>query len=61
MKDLLTRQNQQLNDNDVATLAAWAATSKNLTKDPSLRRAYALIREGSDLLLRQRAIAHKGE
>jgi hypothetical protein len=44
-----------LSDHDLATLADWAGAMNRSALDPSWKRAYALIREGCDLLLRRRA------
>lgn len=42
-------------NHDVAVLADWANGQKQGVQHPEWRRAYALIREGADLLLRRRA------
>ena len=42
-------------DHDLAVLADWAHTEQKETPNPDWKRAYALIREGADLLLRRRA------
>ena len=44
-----------LSDHDLATLADWAGEMNRNALNPSWKRAYALIREGCDLLLRRRA------
>ncbi len=44
-----------LTDSDVATLADWAAKKVHTVPHPEWKKAYSLIREGSDLLLRRRA------
>ena len=49
-----------LTDTDVAQLAAWASRSAKLCShllvDAEYKRAFSLIREGADLLLRQRIL-----
>ena len=44
-----------LTNHDLATLADWAAKKVHDVPNPEWKRAYSLIREGSDLLLRRRA------
>jgi hypothetical protein len=44
-----------ISDHDLALLADWANMQKFKTDDQKWRRAFALIREGADLLLRRRA------
>jgi hypothetical protein len=44
-----------LTDHDLGVLADWASEWKNCVVNPDWKRAYALIREGADLLLRRRA------
>jgi hypothetical protein len=44
-----------MTDADVAALGDWASNMVRSTHNPNWRRAYALIREGTDLLLRRRA------
>lgn len=46
---------QRPTDHDLATLADWAAEEARSTPNYDWKRAYALIREGADLLLRRRA------
>ena len=46
-----------LTDHDLAHLADWATDCKDGTPNPSWKRAYALIREGADMLLRRRAMS----
>ena len=50
-----------LTDHDLAHLADWASELKDLTPNPSWKRAYALIREGSDMLLRRRSMSRAEE
>lgn len=51
--------NINLNDNvtnaDLAALADWAHNQKYLSTHPGLKKGFAMIREGADLLLRRRA------
>ena len=42
-------------NHDVAVISDWANEQKQRTPNPDWKRAYALIREGCDLLLRRRA------
>jgi len=44
-----------MTDHDLAVLADWAGRLVHSTPNKNWKRAYALIREGSDLLLRRRA------
>lgn len=53
--DVLNKNHNDLSDHDLATLADWANDWKQLTPNPDWKRAFALIREGADLLLRRRA------
>lgn len=50
---------EQLTDHDVAVLADWASRRKISASDNEVKRAYSLLREGADLLLRQRALSAK--
>ena len=52
---ILRDNNNQLPDHDLAVLADWANDEKNEATGPEWKRAYALLREGADLLLRRRA------
>jgi hypothetical protein len=52
---LLQQQSNDLTNEDLAVLADWANNRKHLTPDPDWKRAYALVREGADTLLRRRA------
>jgi hypothetical protein len=56
LSELLHGNNNDLSDHDLAHLADWATAWKDNTPNPSWKRAYALIREGADLLLRRRAM-----
>ena len=53
--DVLQSNQNDLTDHDLAALADWAGDQKHLVPNPDWKRAYALIREGADLLLRRRA------
>lgn len=55
LKTLLHSQHNDLTDQDLAALADWAGEQKRLTPDAHWKRAYALIREGADTVLRRRA------
>ena len=55
MTELLGSKDEGLSDLDLATLADWAGEMNRNTPNTSWKRAYALIREGCDLLLRRRA------
>jgi len=48
-------------DHDLSHLAEWANEMVVSTPNPSWKRAYALIREGADLLLRRRAMSRVPE
>jgi len=45
----------EISDHDLAVMSDWASSKARLVLNPDWKRAYALIREGSDLLLRRRA------
>jgi hypothetical protein len=53
--EYLHSNNNDLDDHDLAVLADWAHEKKDTTPNPDWKRAFALIREGADLLLRRRA------
>lgn len=44
-----------LDEHDLACLADWAHERSRMVGHPDWKRAYSLIREGSDLLLRRSA------
>lgn len=46
----------KMTDKQVAELANWADYQAKEVNNPTWKRAYALIREGADLLLRRRAM-----
>lgn len=52
---LLEKQGNDLTNHDLAALAEWASNKKH-TEAPEWKKAYALIREGADTLLRRRAL-----
>jgi hypothetical protein len=52
---LLSAHNNDFSNHDLAVLADWAHAGQKDTPNPDWKRAYALIREGADLLLRRRA------
>ena len=51
----------ELTDNELAHLADWADYKKNTTSNPEWKKAFALIREGADLLLRRKAACREEE
>jgi hypothetical protein len=53
--ELLQANGEDLTNHDVAVLSDWASTQVRNVPNPDWKRAYALIREGADLLLRRRA------
>lgn len=55
--NLLIEQKDELSDHDLATLADWAARRRHTISKPEWKRAYSLLREGADLLNRQRALS----
>lgn len=56
LSDLIRENGNDLTDHDLAVLADWAG-KKKFSVHPDWQRAYALLREGADLLLRRRARA----
>ena len=52
---LAGRGDTALTDHDLAVLADWSSTNQRNTPNQDWKRAYALLREGADLLLRRRA------
>jgi hypothetical protein len=52
---MLIENGNDLTNHDVAVLSDWAAEMHRDTPNTDWKRAYALIREGADLLLRRRA------
>ena len=55
MFEMLNRNGGELTDHDVAVLSDWASEQQRDTPNKDWKRAYALLREGADLLLRRRA------
>lgn len=55
LDDLLAFNHGDLTNRDLATLADWANKKKYLAAHSSWKQAYALLREGADLLQRRRA------
>lgn len=53
--DLDGDTNGGISDHDLAVLADWAGKEAHTVPHYSWKRAYSLIREGADLLLRRRA------
>lgn len=53
--EMLSANGHDLTNHDVAVLSDWASDMHRTTPNPDWKRAYALIREGADLLLRRRA------
>jgi hypothetical protein len=51
----------EMSSQDVAHLSDWADHHARTVPDPTWKRAYALIREGCDLLLRRRAMATEND
>jgi hypothetical protein len=52
---VLQAQGKDLSNHDLSVLADWANEGTRNTPDSNWRRAYSLLREGADLLLRRRA------
>ena len=52
---LVGRGDMALTNHDLASLADWANTGTRNTPNTDWKRAYSLLREGADLLLRRRA------
>lgn len=57
----LIANNNDFSDHDLAVLADWAHAEQKGTPNSDWKRAYALIREGADLLLRRRARSTESE
>lgn len=60
MFELLHQNGNDLTDHDLAHLADWANDNKNIVPNLHWKKAYALIREGADLLLRRRSMSRVG-
>ena len=54
--EMLIGYTDKMSDEDVACLADWADYNAKEVPNSTWKRAYALIREGADLLLRRRAL-----
>ena len=52
---LLQANGNDLTNQDLAALADWAVQKQRESKNPEWKRAYALVREGADTVLRRRA------
>lgn len=51
-----------ISDQDLARLAEWANKQKHLSfREPQIAKCFAMIREGADTLLRQRALEPRKE
>jgi hypothetical protein len=57
LSDVLPNSDSDFSDHDLAVLSDWASDKAKSVANPEWKRAYALLREGSDLLLRRRARA----
>lgn len=57
LSQVLQDNNNDLSDHDLAHLSDWASGWHKLTPNKDWKRAFSLIREGSDLLLRRRAMS----
>jgi hypothetical protein len=55
LNDVLVENGNDLSNHDLAVLADWAGRMKYSVSNPEWKRAYSLLREGADLLLRRRA------
>ncbi len=53
--EMLIGYTDEMTNQQLAELADWADHHAKDVPNPTWKRAYALIREGSDLLLRRRA------
>jgi len=53
----LSENGHDLTDHDLAHLADWASYMKEQVPNPDWKKAYSLMREGADLLLRRRAMS----
>ena len=60
MNELLAANDNDLSNADLAVLADWAGRKKYSVPNPDWKKAYALLREGADLLLRRRARSTTG-
>ena len=53
--ELMNAQGDNLTPHDIAVLADWASEEAKKIPNKEWKRAYSLIREGADLLLRRQA------
>jgi len=53
--EYLNENKNDLTNHDLSVLADWANEWKGMTPNQDWKKAYSLIREGADLLLRRRA------
>ena len=53
--ELMNAQRNNLTPHDIAVLADWASEEAKKIPNKEWKRAYSLIREGADLLLRRQA------
>ena len=53
--EMLIGNTNEMTDKQLSQLAEWADYHTKDVPNPAWKRAYALIREGADLLLRRRA------
>jgi hypothetical protein len=58
---MLIGYTNEMTDQHLAELADWADYNAKDVPNPTWKRAYVLIREGSDLLLRRRALTRNEE
>ena len=58
---MLIGYTNEMSDHELAELADWADHHAKEVPNPTWKRAYALIREGTDLLLRRRALTRQDE
>jgi hypothetical protein len=59
--EMLIGYTNEMSDHELAELADWADYHAKDVPNPTWKRAYALIREGADLLLRRRALSRQEE
>ena len=52
--EMLIGHTNEMTDKQLSQLAEWADYHAKDVPNPAWKRAYALIREGADLLLRER-------
>ena len=60
MYELLQENSGDFTSHELAVLSDWANDMNRATPNPDWKRAYSLIREGADLLLRRRARSSAG-